>query len=132
MTSPAYHPYPFDAAFSEAVTLDGLIYLSGHIGDDDDGHLAQGFDAEVRQMMANVTGSLARFDCTLSALISVKIMLTDMTQKARFKTLFADYFDGAPLPACTTFGVAALALDATVEIECIASLSSDQIDPNRC
>jgi hypothetical protein len=28
MTSPTYHPYPFDAAFSEAVILDGLIYLS--------------------------------------------------------------------------------------------------------
>lgn len=122
MTSPTYHPYPFDAAFSEAVILDGLIYLSGHIGDDDDGHLAQGFDAEVHQMMTNVKASLARFDRPLSALVSVRIILTDMSMRQRFETLFTDYFDGKPLPACTTFGAAALALEATVEIECIAKL----------
>ncbi|ESQ91641.1 RidA family protein [Asticcacaulis benevestitus] len=122
MTPPTYHPYPFDAAFSEAVILDGLIYLSGHIGDDDDGHLAQGFDAEVHQMMTNVTASLARFDRPLSALVSVKVILTDMNMRERFDTLFATYFDGSPLPACTTFGAAALALEATVEIECIAKL----------
>ena len=122
MALPAYHPYPFDAAFSEAVILDGLIYLSGHIGDDDDGHLAQGFDGEVHQMMANVTASLARFDRTVTSLVSVKIIVTDMTQRERFETLFAGYFDGVPLPACTTFGAAALALEATVEIECIAKL----------
>jgi 2-iminobutanoate/2-iminopropanoate deaminase len=122
MTSPAYHPYPFEAAFSEAVVLDGLIYLSGHIGDDDDGNLAQDFEAEVRQMMANVKATLARFDRTVTALVSVKVMLTDTAQVATFDALFADYFDGAPLPACTTFGVAALALNAAVEIECIAKL----------
>ncbi|MFT4074784.1 MAG: RidA family protein [Asticcacaulis sp.] len=122
MTAPTYHAYPFEAAFSEAVILDGLIYLSGHIGDDDDGNLAQGFEAEVRQMMANVKATLARFDRTITALVSVKVMLTDTAQAARFNALFADYFDDAPLPACTTFGVAALALNATVEIECIAKL----------
>ena len=102
--------------------MDGLIYLSGHIGDDDDGYLAQSFDAEVHQMMANVTASLAHFDRPLSALVSVKVILTDMAQRERFETLFATYFDGNPLPACTTFGAAALALEATVEIECIAKL----------
>ena len=122
MTASTYHPYPFEAAFSEAVILDGLIYLSGHVGDDDDGNLAPGFEAEVRQMMANVKASLARFDRTVTALVSVRVMLTDTAQEARFNALFADYFDGAPLPACTTFGVAALALNAIVEIECIAKL----------
>ena len=122
MTSLTYHAYPFDAAFSEAVILDGLIYLSGHIGDDDEGNLAQGFDAEVYQMMTNVTASLARFDQTVTSLVSVKVILTDMTQRERFDTLFAGYFDGEPLPASTTFGAAALALEATVEIECIAKL----------
>ena len=122
MTPPTYHAYPFDAAFSEAVILDGLIYLSGHIGDDDDGNLAQGFDAEVHQMMTNVTASLARFDRPLTSLVSVRIILTDMAQRERFDSLFAGYFDGVPLPACTTFGADALALEATVEIECIAKL----------
>lgn len=122
MTAPTYHAYPFDTAFSEAVILDGLIYLSGHIGDDDDGNLVEGFDAEVQQMMANVKASLARFDRTVKALVSVRVMLIDTAQEARFNALFADYFDGAPLPACTPFGVAALALNATVEIECIAKL----------
>ena len=101
MTPPTYHAYPFDAAFSEAVILDGLIYLSGHIGDDDDGHLAQGFDAEVHQMMTNVTASLARFDRTVTSLVSVKVILTDMEQRERFETLFGGYFDGEPLPART-------------------------------
>jgi 2-iminobutanoate/2-iminopropanoate deaminase len=122
MTSPTYHAYPFDAAFSEAVILDGLIYLFGHMGDDDDGHLAQGFDAEVHQMMTNVAASMARFDRPLGALVSVKIILTNMNMRERFETLFATYFDGSPLPACTIFGAAALALEATVKIECIAKL----------
>ncbi|MCA1934273.1 MAG: RidA family protein [Asticcacaulis sp.] len=121
-TEPAFFAYPFDAAFSEAVRIGDTLYLSGHIGDDDDGNLASGFEAEVKQMMANVTASLARFDLGLDALISVRVMLTDMGQIERFNTLFAACFGDNPLPVCSAFGVTELALDATVEIECVARL----------
>lgn len=121
-TEPAFYAYPFDAPFSEAVRIGDTLYLSGHIGDDDDGKLAQGFDAEVAQMMANVTASLARFDLELDALISIRVMLTDMSQLDRFHTLFAACFGDKPLPVCSAFGVTQLALDATVEIECVANL----------
>ncbi|MDC7683031.1 RidA family protein [Asticcacaulis sp. BYS171W] len=121
MTEPVFLAYPFDAAFSEAVQIGHTIYLSGHIGDDDDGNLAEGFDAEVRQMMANVSASLARFERDLTALVSVRVMLTDMANLDRFNTLFATYFHGAPLPVCSVFAVTQLALDAAIEIECVAS-----------
>lgn len=121
-TEPAFFAYPFDAAFSEAVRIGDTLYLSGHIGDDDDGHIAQGFDAEVAQMMANVKASLARFEADFDALTSVRVMLADMGQVDRFNTLFAAYFADKPLPVCSAFGVMQLALDATIEIECVAHL----------
>ncbi|UDF03540.1 RidA family protein [Asticcacaulis sp. AND118] len=121
-TEPAFFAYPFDAAFSETVRIGDTLYLSGHIGDDDDGNLAEGFDAEVTQMMANVKASLARFGAGFDALISVRVMLTDMGQLDRFNTLFAAYFGDKPLPVCSAFGVRQLALDATVEIECVAKI----------
>ncbi|ESQ80896.1 RidA family protein [Asticcacaulis sp. YBE204] len=122
MTEPVFLAYPFDAAFSEAVQIGTTIYLSGHIGDDDDGNLADGFDAEVQQMMTNVSASLARFERDLTALVSVRVMLTDMANLERFNVLFAGYFADAPLPVCSVFAVTQLALDASIEIECIATL----------
>lgn len=121
-TEPAFFAYPFDAAFSEAVRIGDTLYVSGHIGDDDDGHLAEGFDAEVAQMIANVKASLARFDLGLEALISVRLMLTDMTKLERFNARFAAEFADSPLPVVTAFGVKALALDAAIEIECVARI----------
>lgn len=122
MTEPAFFAYPFDAAFSEAVRVGDTLYLSGHIGDDDDGHLAEGFDAEVAQMIANVKASLARFDLGLEALISARLMLTDMAQLERFNALFAAHFGDRPLPVVTAFGVTQLALGAAIEIECVARI----------
>lgn len=119
---PAFYAYPFDAAFSEAVRIGDTLYLSGHIGDDDDGNLANGFEAEVAQMVANVTASLARFDLGLDALISVRVMLTDMGQLDCFNTLFAACFSDKPLPVCSAFGVTQLAMNAAIEIECVARL----------
>ncbi len=122
MTEPVFLAYPFDAAFSEAVRIGDTLYLSGHIGDDDDGNLASGFEAEVTQMLANVKASLARFELGLEALISVRVMLTDMRQLERFNTLFAACFEAKPLPVCSAFGVTQLALNAAIEIECVARL----------
>lgn len=120
MSSVHFHSYPFEAAFSEAVEINDTIYLSGHIGDDDDGNLAQGFEAEFAQMMVNVEATLARFDLRLGALVSVKVMLTDMQTAEGFSTLFAARLGASSLPVITMFGVSALALGAAMEIECIA------------
>lgn len=120
VTEPEFYAYPFEAAFSEAVQIGDTIYLSGHIGDYDDGHLAQGFEAEFAQMMTNVEGSLARFNLGLEALVSVKVMLTDISQSARFDQLLAERLTKHSLPVISAFEVTALALGATMEIECVA------------
>lgn len=120
MTEPRFYAYPFDAAFSEAVQIGDTIYLSGHIGDDDDGHLAQGFEAEFAQMMTNVEGSLARFNLGSEALVSLKVMLGDISQLQRFNQLLAERLTTRPMPVISAFEVTALALGAAMEIECVA------------
>lgn len=120
VTEPAFYTYPFEAAFSEAVQIGDVIYLSGHIGDDDDGLLAQGFEAEFAQMMTNVEGSLARFNLGFEALVSLRVMLSDMSQLEWFNQLLAERLTQRPLPVISAFEVKALALGAAMEIECVA------------
>jgi 2-iminobutanoate/2-iminopropanoate deaminase len=119
-TEPKYYPYPDGAPFSEAVRVGDHLYLSGHIGDDDQGLVPAGLEAQTRQMMENVRASLLPHGLDLDAVFSCRIMLTDMSQWAAFNAVYVQYFKQGRMPVRATFGVAALALGALIEIECIA------------
>lgn len=106
--------------FSEAVRVGQLLYLSGQIGLDSSGKLAQGgIAAETRQTMENIKATLERHGSSLDRVIKCLVMMADMNEWADMNAVYVTYFPNH-LPARSAFGASGLALGARVEIECIA------------
>src|SRR5215510_1382263 len=108
--------------FSEAVRVDQILYLSGQIGIDEAGNVVPGgIAAETRQAMENIRAALERHGSSLDQVIKVTVMLADMAEWAEMNKVYVTYFE-QHLPARSSFGTTGLALEARVEIECIAIL----------
>ncbi len=108
--------------FTEAVEVDGLVFLSGQIGVKPgtlelvDG----GIEAEARQTMDNIGATLEAADLTFADVVKCTVMLADMADWPAFNKVYVDYFD-APYPARSAFGASGLALGGSLEVECIAA-----------
>jgi 2-iminobutanoate/2-iminopropanoate deaminase len=110
------HPHP-RSPFSEAVQVGNTLYLSAMIGLDDKGKLAEGFEAQVHQIMANTAEILGRYGLGLEHVFKATVMLTDIDQWGPFNKLYKPYFHPSRLPVRTAFGVTSLAYGAAVELE---------------
>jgi 2-iminobutanoate/2-iminopropanoate deaminase len=106
--------------FSAAVTVNGIVYLSGNIGIAPDGTLPDGLAAQTRLALDNMVAALARAGCTLDDVIKCTVMLADMKHWGAFNDIYVPYFQPGRLPARSAFGTSGLALGALVEIECLA------------
>lgn len=107
--------------YSQGVSFDRLIFTSGQIGlDPQTGKLVPGGIIEqTRQVMRNLTAVLTAAGSDLRNVIKATVFLTDMKDFPGFNEIYAEYFPDT-LPARSTFQVAALPLDAIIEIEMIA------------
>ncbi len=117
ITDIVHFPYDFDLPASEAVSTGGILHLSGHIGDDDDGNVADTLAEQTEQMMRNVAASLKTVGATFDDVFKCRLMLTDIGRLEEVFEIYRLYFKPLRIPVCTTFGVSALAYDAQVEIE---------------
>ena len=119
---PVFHPFTAIAGlpFSEAVEVGNLLFLSGQIGSGADGRLiAGGIGAETRQTLANIRSVLERHGSSLARIVKVTVMLADMSEWATMNAEYVTFF-GTNLPARSAFGCNGLAMNARVEIECVA------------
>lgn len=107
--------------FSPAVRVPGLLYLSGQIGTDSSGRVvAGGVQAETRQAMDNIRAVLVRAGSSMDRVAKCTVFLADMREWGAMNEIYVTYFDAARRPARSAMGTSGLALDARVEIECIA------------
>ena len=109
--------------FSDAVRVGNLLYLSGQIGNIP-GKLEMvpgGIAAETKQAMENIRKILEENGSSLDQVVKVTVMLADIKEWSEFNTVYITYFS-ENLPARSGFGAKGLAIDARVEIECIATL----------
>jgi 2-iminobutanoate/2-iminopropanoate deaminase len=109
--------------FSEAVRVGDVFYLSGQIGNlPGKLELAPGgIETEARQMMENISRTLAALGRSFDDVFRCSVMLRDMEQWSAFNQVYVGYFNPDRLPARTAFGVAGLVLGAAVEMECWAA-----------
>jgi reactive intermediate/imine deaminase len=118
-------PWPFP--FSSAVRAGGLIFVSGQIGSEMvDGAprlVAGGIEPETRQTLENIKAILAKAGSSMEKVVKCSVMMADMAEWPRMNTIYATYFPG-PKPARSAWGASGLALNARVEIECIALTSN--------
>ena len=109
--------------FAHAVRFGDTLYVTGQMPTDPaTGGLVDGdLVAQARQVRDNLVAVLAQFDATLDDALMVRVYLTDFVGFAAFNAEYESWFDG-PLPARTTVGVTALAVDAAVEIDLVVGL----------
>lgn len=110
--------------FSDAVRVGNLLFLSGKIGNKPGTpQLAPGgIQGETRQTLENIRASLARYGATMDDVVKCTVFLADMGEWGEMNEVYRTFFP-VNKPARSALGVNGLALDARVEIECIAALS---------
>lgn len=117
---------PADLPFSEAVRLGGTLYLSGMVGvvPGTDTLVAGGIGPEARRTMENIRAVLEAHDSSLEQVAKCTVFLADIGEWDAFNEVYRDFFDD-PYPARSALGASGLALDARVEVECIAAADPD-------
>ena len=106
--------------FSESARLGDTLYLSGQVGEDENGKLVPGgIEAETERIMRNIKAALARRGLGMEHVIKCTVFLADISEWGVFNDIYKKHFS-APYPARSALGASGLALDARVELECIA------------
>ena len=116
---PALGPY------SQAVEVDGWLYLSGQIAlDPKTGELIAGdFEAETHQVLKNLVAVLAAAGCTFADIVRTTIYLIDFGNFPRINELYGAAM-GDHRPARTTIEISKLPKGAQVEIDLVAKVPS--------
>jgi 2-iminobutanoate/2-iminopropanoate deaminase len=106
--------------FSSAVRVDNTLYLSGNLGNiPGTPQLAEGgIQGETRQTLENISAVLAQFGSSMDKVVKCTVFLADMAEWGAMNEVYKTFFPNPP--ARSALGVSGLALNARVEIECIA------------
>ena len=109
------------AAFSHAVMAGDFIYVSGSLGTmGETMDLAPGgTSGETKQVLNNIEAILSACGASMRDVVKMNVFLSDMDTFAEMNTVYMEIMGDEP-PARITVGKAGLALDAAVEIDCIA------------
>lgn len=106
--------------YSQAITIDNLVFCSGQIPLTPSGVLAEGdISVQTRQVLINLKALLAASDSSLEHVLKTTVFLVDMSDFAAMNAVYAEFFTSAP-PARSTVQVSRLPRDVRVEIEAIA------------
>jgi 2-iminobutanoate/2-iminopropanoate deaminase len=106
--------------FSPAVRVGAMLYLAGQLGTDSTGSLVKGgIEAETRQTMRNIANVLDKTGSSMARVVKCTAFLADMKEWPAMNGVYATFFP-TNKPARSAFGATGLALNARVEIECIA------------
>jgi 2-iminobutanoate/2-iminopropanoate deaminase len=116
-------PYgPPKNPFSPAVRVGNLLFLAGQIGTDSSGRVvAGGIQAEARQTLNNIKDVLHKTGSSMDNVVKCTVFMADMKEWPAMNEIYATYFR-LHLPARSAFGATGLALNARVEIACIATV----------
>lgn len=110
-----------DRPFSEAVHAGDFLFLSGQIGEDPASAKLPpgGIEPETRQVLTNVKRVLEANGATLNDVVKCTVFLADIAEWPAFNTIYREVFK-KPYPARSALAASGLAMNARVELECIA------------
>lgn len=117
----SHWPRKAAAPFSDAVQVGDLFFLSGQLGIDDATRqlVPGGIVPETRQTLENIKAILNHHDLSMGNVVKCLVILSDINDFAAFNDVYKTYLPQKP--ARTTFAASGLAINAKIEIECIAS-----------
>lgn len=109
-------------AYSQAVNINGTVYLSGQIPlNPETMALVDGSENQIHQVFKNLRAVVKASGGNLNDVVKLTVYLTDLALFAKVNEIMAEYFD-EPYPARAAVGVAELPKAATVEVEGILVL----------
>ena len=107
--------------YSQAITIDNLVFCSGQIPLTPAGALAEGdISDQTHQVLTNLKALLAASGSSIEHVLKTTVFLVDMNDFAAKNAVYAEFFASAP-PARSTVQVSRLPRDVRVEIEAIAT-----------
>ena len=108
--------------FSQAIKIDGFLFLSGQVGQDPaTGKVVEGGIApETERVFQNLSAVLKAAGRSFDDVVQARVFLTSISDFGAMNGIYARYFS-QPFPARTTIGAAELPLGACVEIDLVVS-----------
>ncbi len=104
-------------AYSQAIAVDGTVYLSGQIPlAPDTMELVQGPSEQIHQVFKNLAAVAQAAGGSLADVVKLTVYLTDLDDFAAVNDIMAEYFS-EPYPARAAIGVAALPRGARIEVD---------------
>ena len=108
--------------YSQAVTVNGLLYTSGQIALDPETGAIVGttIEEQAEQVMKNLMAVIEAAGTTADKTVKTLCFLTDINDFAAFNEVYARYFTEKPARSCV--GVSSLPKGALCEVEVIVEL----------
>ncbi|KNA09091.1 hypothetical protein SOVF_156810 [Spinacia oleracea] len=109
--------------YSQAIKANNMLFVSGVLGlvPETGKFVSEDVEDQTEQILKNMGEILKASGASYSSVVKTTIMLADLKDFKKVNDIYAKYFSSTP-PARSTYQVAALPLDARIEIECIAAL----------
>ena len=110
--------------FTPAVQVGDILYLAGQIGTSasaQGGVVPGGIQPETRQTMLNIKDVLEKSGSSMDHVFKCTVMLADMKEWDAMNEVYTTFFPNHK-PARSALGANGLALNARVEIECLAKV----------
>ncbi len=108
--------------YSQAIKVDGTVYLSGQIAlDPETMELVEGTREQIDRVFQNLRAVAQAAGGDLSHIVKLNVSLTDLADFPLVNEVMSEHF-GEPYPARAAVGVAALPKGSQVEIEAIMVL----------
>jgi reactive intermediate/imine deaminase len=108
--------------FTPAVQVGDILYLAGQIGtaaSAQGGVVPGGIQAETRQTMLNIKDVLEKSGSSMEHVFKCTVFMADMKEWDAMNEVYTTFFPNHK-PARSALGSTGLALNARVEIECLA------------
>ncbi len=126
MSKQAIHSDDAPAAigtYSQAIKVDGLVFLSGQIPLDPATMevVAGDFEARARQVFDNLQAVARAAGGDLGSVVKLTVFLTDLSNFGTVNSVMEDYFD-TPFPARAAVGVASLPKGVDIEADAILAI----------
>ncbi len=110
--------------YSQAVNVDGTVYLSGQIAlDPETMELVEGTRKQIDRVFQNLRAVAQAAGGDLSRIAKLNVYLTNLADFPVVNEVMSEYFD-EPYPARAAVGVAALPKGSQIEIEAIMVLDA--------
>ncbi len=107
--------------YSHAMRAGGFVFVSGQLPVAADGHKLNGepFEAQARQVLANVAAALRGAGSSIAQLVQVRVYVTDIEDWPEFNAIYAQWA-GSSRPARAVVPVPQLHYGFRIEVEATA------------